>query len=571
MTLKFGPSGVDTGFETRSSLIPLIPSRVTYTVRVPSASVLRFAVGVSTLGGTFPAPVVFRVFIDGGNGDELSFEKVVPREEHNRWFAQEIDLSERSGQIIRLSFDSQLGRELPNADRRILPLWGHPVLTSPSTRGRQPNLVLISVDCLRADHMGAYGYGRDTTPRIDELAADGVVFESGSATSSWTLPSHVSMLTGLLPSSHGVVDRWKKIGGSLRFLPAMLDEAGYAVNGVASWIFVSHIYGFDRGYDVYRSLDESDGGEVIDVALELTRRAEGRSQFLFLHLFDPHWPYIPPDEFLEKFGPRPKDISDLLDKVILGHPPENALEIEQVINLYDAEVAYVDREVGRLFDELKARGIYEESLIILTGDHGEAFFEHDHWAHNVTLHQEVVHVPLIVKWPGNSPKGRAKSPSSIVDIFPTLLEGAGVEFMGLETVNLRTLLGEERETSLERTIVSEVSWAPMGRQGEWPQVIKMSLRDGDLKYFATLEKPDSASEIPSKILEEHLYNLDDDPGELNDLLAEESSAVALEGFRRRLSDYLALADGLRAGQNDEPVELDEATRETLRSLGYIKD
>jgi arylsulfatase A-like enzyme len=158
-----------------------------------------------------------------------------------------------------------------------------------------------------------------------------------------------------------------------------------------------------------------------------------------------------------------------------------------------------------------------------------------------------------------------------VDIFPTLLEGAGLDPSGLETVNLQTLLDEDREAFPDRTIVSEVSWAPMGRQGEWPQVVKMSLRDGGLKYFATLEKPDSASEIPSKILEECLYNLDDDPGELKDLLTEESSAPALERFRRRLRDYLAVAADLQAGQDDEPVELDEATRERLRSLGYIKD
>jgi arylsulfatase A-like enzyme len=349
----------------------------------------------------------------------------------------------------------------------------------------------------------------------------------------------------------------------------MLAEAGYAVNGVASWPLVSHFYGFDRGYDVYRSLDifNNSAGEVIDIALDHLRHGAGRSQFLFIHLFDPHWPYMPPKEFLEKFGPRPTDISDLLDKVILGHPPEEALEIEQLVNLYDAEISYMDAEVGRLLDELKSKGIYDDSLIILTGDHGEAFFEHDHWAHNVTLHQEVVHVPLIAKWPGNSPRGRVKAPASLVDIFPTLLEGAGLAPTAAEAVGLLDLVDDGAGTSGNRTIVSEVSWAPMGRQGDWPPVVKMSLRDGNYKYFATLAKKDS--EVPTDILEEKLFNLDEDPGELEDLSAEDPAKM--EDFRRRLRAYLAVAADSVGEQDVEPVELDEATRESLRSLGYIKD
>jgi hypothetical protein len=139
----------------------------------------------------------------------------------------------------------------------------------------------------------------------------------------------------------------------------------------------------------------------------------------------------------------------------------------------------------------------------------------------------------------------------------------------MESVSLQSLLNEGTDVSGDRTIVSEVSWAPMGRQGDWPPVVKMSFRNGGLKYFATLAKAEDESEIPSEILEERLFNLDDDPGELTDLLTEEASAA--DGFRRRLRDYLAVAEGLRGGQDTEEVELDEATRERLRSLGYIKD
>ena len=177
------------------------------------------------------------------------------------------------------------------------------------------------------------------------------------------------MLTGLSPSLHGVI-RQKKLSRDLPYLPQLLSEVGYQVDGVASWYFVSQHFGFARGFHSYRLMVGSTADRVVDAALDSIGRAEGTEQFLFVHVIDPHWPYLPPRSWLEQFGPRPPDISDLLDKVFDGNSPKDQAEVEDVTRLYDAEIGHVDEQIGRLFDELKARGLYEDALIIVTADHG---------------------------------------------------------------------------------------------------------------------------------------------------------------------------------------------------------
>ena len=135
----------------------------------------------------------------------------------------------------------------------------------------------------------------------------------------------------------------------------------------------------------YSVLDEPEASDIVNAAIEELQRGEGQSQFLFVHLYDPHWPYLPPRELLEKFGPRPKDISDLMERTQGQEAPKNASEVEDIIRLYDSEIAFADRELGRFFQALKDNGMYDDTLVIITSDHGEAFYEHGHWQHNTYL------------------------------------------------------------------------------------------------------------------------------------------------------------------------------------------
>ena len=211
--------------ETRRSLVPPLPSRLTFAVGVPPDSVLRFATGVFTFDEPgLGAGVEFNLFLD----EEKIFAGVIGRAKPNLWLDHEVDLSRWEGESVRLTFETKQKGEAGETprDRRVIALWGNPVLSSRSARSERPNVVLISIDCLRADHVGAYGYPRDTTPRIDAFAADGVVFETAVSTSSWTLPTHMSMFTGLPPSIHGAT-KTRKLDESLPYLPELLAEAGY--------------------------------------------------------------------------------------------------------------------------------------------------------------------------------------------------------------------------------------------------------------------------------------------------------------------------------------------------------
>ncbi|MFQ5792873.1 MAG: sulfatase, partial [Acidobacteriota bacterium] len=243
--------------------------------------------------------------------------------------------------------------------------------------------------------------------------------------------------------------------------------------------------------------------------------------------------------------------------------PKSPEEKAQIINLYDAEIAYADREIGRLLDALKAMGLYDRSLIILTSDHGEAFYEHGHWEHSQTLYDEIIRVPLIVKWPDSIPRGRRKTLVGQVDIFPTLLESAGIE---PPRTGAMGLLHAGAEQNTRPRIPSEVTW--MSPNGTF---MKVSFRSEGLKYIATLAGPAGDELGATEITQEELYDLTRDPAEQNNLIAKsphraKSLATRLRGDLRAFLDE---ARRLRAKRRGEEVLLDESTRERLRSLGYI--
>ncbi|MEE9263731.1 MAG: sulfatase, partial [Vicinamibacteria bacterium] len=556
--------------ETRESLTPPLPSRLTFTIPLPPDPVLRFAMGVSTFGEwSIPVPVHFRLVVDGGNGPETVFHERVRLRQGNRWKPREVDLSAWAGSTIRITFRTALG---PNQHRqsvrqtgRSLPIWGNPVVTSSAVQPDEPpSLILISVDSLRPDHLGVYGYHRDTSPHIDEFAAGGVIFDRAVSPSSWTLPSHMSMLTGLLPSEHRA-SRKSQLPRHVSYLPQLLAEADYRVNGVVTNGYLSQAYGFERGFHVYQALLGSRGDDTIDSALEIIREAHGRHQFLFLHLIDPHWPYQPPMPELERFGERPRNLKGLLEVVLHRKEPRGPQEIQRLVNLYDAEIAFVDREIGRLFAELKESGLYDRSLIILTSDHGEAFYEHKLWQHSDSLYEEMIRAPLIVKWPGRSPRKRVKQLVSLVDLVPTLLEEAGITPPTTGATSLRRYLEDVPPVSTRPHVVSEVIWDPDPDRGV---VSLISLRAKDMKYIAALAEPFGDESAGAEIFREELYDLSADPGEENDLLAQNPPMLA--SFRRELRAYINETRKLgRFVRPGEGVTLDDETREQLRSLGYL--
>jgi arylsulfatase A-like enzyme len=349
----------------------------------------------------------------------------------------------------------------------------------------RPNLLLVSIDCLRADHVSCYGYGRETTPTLDRLATGGVRFERTISSSSWTLPAHLSMLTGLPVSAHGVDDdrlysrrdaQGVPIEVPLRgvFVSEVLQSAGYATAGFFTWKYLENPFGFGPGFDVWERLGHTfyshpevgprwerlqtagdvqgmkalaaehadlfdaarpSAPETVDRALEWLGEHEDAQDeqpfFLFVHLFDVHDPYHPPEPHYSLFGEGyqgPIDGHNVTspDSPVRGdmHPAD----LKRLVSLYDGAIHFVDAELARLFEGLRARGLEENTLVMVTADHGEEFFEHGHKTHRRQLFMESIAVPLILSWPAGLPAGRVvRETTGLVDLVPTLLSAAGVE------------------------------------------------------------------------------------------------------------------------------------------------
>ncbi len=272
-------------------------------------------------------------------------------------------------------------------------------------------IVLISIDTLRADHLPAYGYRAVATPAIERLRHDGILFEDAWSQCPLTLPSHVSIFTGLLPPSHGVRNNigYRLDAKAHPTLARLLKGRGYATgSSVSAWV-LRRTTGLGDSFDFYddaidpppsskaASQAQRPGSETVASALAWAEKVRDRPFFLFVHLYEPHSPYEPPEPFRSRF----------------------ALP-------YDAEIAAADAAVGTLLQKLDDWGIYERSLIILLSDHGEGLMDHGEQEHGILLYREALQVPLIVKLPGSARKGeRLKRPTALTDVLPTVVELAG--------------------------------------------------------------------------------------------------------------------------------------------------
>jgi len=303
-----------------------------------------------------------------------------------------------------------------------------------------PNVVIICVDTLRADHLGAYGYSRPTSPRIDAFAQSGRVFERAYSTTPFTTPSVVSMLTGLYPYRHGVRLLWQPLDRKVVTLPEWLRAAGYQTAAVVSNLVLSdEACGLGSRFDHYDdAVDEPEpnrpkmlerrAARTTDAALSWLNegRDAARPFFLWVHYIDPHGPYLPLEDALVRFThdvPRPVNRDKIAEYARLGDSTDGL----DYVDAYDAEIAYADREVGRLMDGLHALGLASDALIVLTADHGEFLLERDDllFGHGFSVDDAVIHVPLIVRHPSIA-AGRMDDAVSIADVAATVLEVVGL-------------------------------------------------------------------------------------------------------------------------------------------------
>ncbi len=394
------------------------------------------------------------------------------------------------------------------------------------------NLLVITLDTTRADRIGAYGYDKARTPNLDNLALSGIMFENGYTPVPVTLPAHCTIFTGRYPLGHRVRDNGTFfLDESQTTLAEMMRDNGYDTYAVIAAFVLLSKFGLDQGFSVYD--DSLDAGELLhNFYSEITadrvydkfhrwfaKRREEKF-FAWVHFYDPHAPYTPPDAFR-----RGTSLSDL----------------------YDGEVAFTDMYVGKVIEDLKDKGILESTLVVIAGDHGEAFGEHREYGHSVFCYEENLRVPLIFYNPQLFPEGLSvKSRVNLIDILPTLLEMYGMNVSAeVQGKSLASML-EGKEERTERTFYVEsmygkesLGWAPL-----------TGIIDGPFKYIS-LPEPE-------------LYDLSTDPQEKNNLFARETNTA--RALDEKLKSYML---EYSAPDRDSRRELSAEDRRRLESLGYI--
>jgi arylsulfatase A-like enzyme len=429
---------------------------------------------------------------------------------------------------------------------------------------RRPNVILISLDTVRADHLSVYGYPRSTTPNLERLAEEGVVFEHAFTQTPWTVPSHMSVFTSLYPSVHSITHLTPQSDMSA-MIPEILRDAGYLTAGFVAPV-LSEDYGFAKGFDYYLRTDQVRPADImVDRALEWLAGDPAepviREQpfFLLLHLFDAHHPYEPPWPFDTAFIPAYRsDIRELSQT----HPyaQEKNLtdeELAEVVALYDGEIAYADFAIGRFFDALRELGLYDEALIVVFGDHGEGFLEHGLMNHGNSVYEELIRVPLLLRLPGGRSGGeRIDEPVQLIDIAPTILQELELEpppvMQGTSLFN--PVL---RDGSPRFAYVSE-AYAACIRTDSWK----------------VIENPESrAKTIPRSLgVDYELYHLTEDPREQKNLALEQTERLGsmTEVLRRLARENQDLRRQIREDLDVQELELSEEQERELRALGYVQ-
>jgi arylsulfatase A-like enzyme len=531
-------------------------------VEIPAGAVLEVALGIQEAAWE-QGPVAFRVLgcPTPESCEPLLAETLDPRApERGRWRERRIDLGTHGGRRLALRFETEA-----LASAWSLPLWANPTLLREAPRrADELDLLLVSIDTLRADHLPSYGYPRETAPFVASLAARGTLFERAVASAPSTTPSHMTMLTSLEPSVHGLLgnDSLAALPPAAPTLAEALRDAGFATAAVTEGGGLALHLGFERGFDAFVEnpvpIPHRPGLQspvTFDTGLAWLRARRDRRSFLFLHTYEVHGPYRAPDAYAGLFASTPP-----------GLEPDPRLRPHQQPVRYDREIRFVDDQLRRLFGALEAEGRLARTLVALTSDHGEEFLEHGWIGHGATLPEEVLRVPLLLLGPGVPAGRRVVAPVGLVDLAPSLLEllrlpplpGA----MGRSLVPLLRGAGDAGGFT-ERPLFAE-AWFRGGFGAEGPKPVEQpsySVRVGDRK-LVRLRDGDGFRYA--------YYDLRSDPGERRDLYARDPAAAAdlralLDAHPARMAERReALLDGREADG-----ALDPERESQLRALGYL--
>jgi arylsulfatase A-like enzyme len=475
---------------------------------------------------------------------------------------------------------------------------GQPDLPPVATPARPdaPDVVIVVLDTVRADHLGAYGYARPTSPHFDALARDGTLFLDATSPATWSLPSHASLFTGRFPSSHGAHDEHLLLATGIPTIAERFAAAGYDTRSFTANAWITDSLGMTRGFrwtdeawrrgdvaqtfqSMYRLLDRlgfggaDKGGAQVATNVEtwlVARPPDDRPAFTFVNFIEAHFPYhqLPP-YWLGRFTTRSRRelravSTQLMMAAFGGAPPVGPEVVEQATAMYDAGVAYADDLLGRLVDALRRRGTLDRTILIVLADHGELLGEHGEFGHGRSVYEPVLHVPLLVRYPPRiAADRRVTTPVSAAGVFATALDLAGLPpEPGVQVGSLVPVIDGAPHPG---PVLAEQFAAVLG-----------SAIDADDPLLDERARLRAYRVGRQKLVDAEpggtfFFDLDADPGEAHDVAMQQRSRVAtlrdsLEGWRERLG----LRDLRAAVGAPAPAPIDPAARDRLRQLGYVE-
>jgi choline-sulfatase len=562
------------GQEEKPSIIVPTPTTLSYYVDVPPSASLCLSAAVAQTPGGDKKPTarlsVRATPVNGGGPTELLEKKYAD----TSWHDEMMDLGPLAGQLVRLD----IATDGDSGGRLVL---GRPALRTkpPKIEGgdkKVKNVVVVMIDTLRADKLTAYSKTRVRTPAFDKFVKESTLFERCQAPSNWTKPSCATILTGLYPDTHKTRGHGSRLPASVKMASEMFAGAGFATGAFIANGYLAAEFGFDRGWTKYvnfiRENRQTEAEHVYKESLDFVAASKDKPFFAYVQTIDPHVPYDPPAEDLKLYdaqaysGPvSARSTGNLLEEFKRKKVTLEARDRRRLEALYDGEVTYHDRHFGHFLDGLNKQGVLDDTIIVVCSDHGEEFFEHESVGHGHTLHQELLHVPLVMRAPGLVPGGRRLTKSvGLGDILPTVLAASGVEIpTPLEGRDLIPACNGALDDPLDASFSSFYSEADE-RNLSW------CVRKNDFKL--RMKGPAVT----------YVYHLGDDPRERVDV--DVKYPLALRALRISLGQFIGAPDKAKwtdgdiamasvskpkAGKADE-AEVPEDLKAQLRALGYMQ-
>ncbi len=559
------------------ALTQIGPSLVRYAIRLPDAAELRFTPDLDPAARAAAGAASFRVTIEATVGDEREIWSRVISAKDPKPAEAVVPLPGKAGEIVRLALHVGAAPK----DRFAWGTWhaprvlgrggavadpGAPSAASDTARGAylskalaSSNVLFVILDAGRAREFGCYGYGRATTPEIDRIASEGIVFENAFTPAVYTLGAMSSVWTSQYPDRHhSEVSFSARLPKDRLTLAEVLGANGIATGGFVANAVAGTLFGFDRGFGDFREIfkDLGSGADGFRKVVPAWIHAHKDQRFFaYVHFREPHFPYNPPAPFDTRFGPEGpiakgmRQQNDWINDLNQARRKPKDGEVDHLVRLYDGNVAFADQEIGALRTTLEGEGLWEKTVVIVAADHGEGLFEHGFIGHNVHVYDEAMHVPLVIRLPkGTGPSGiRLKGLVDLLDVGPTIADVFGVLGKGRSAKEFqgRSLLPAIDGAPGKSAVLSRTVW-------DRP---RYALRDERFKFI-----------YDTRTGEQELYDLSADGAETRNVASQEPIRSAY--YRQALHQWVASLARSGGGAGEEAI-LTREQCENLRSLGYI--